>query len=61
MKLAPVLVLPLMIGRAFAFDAWGFHSGMLEAQAVALARIRESRARSPVWGTRWDVARSPTP
>ncbi|HVN43675.1 MAG TPA: hypothetical protein VMT66_00365 [Steroidobacteraceae bacterium] len=45
MKIAPLLMLPLMIGQSYAFDAWGFRSGMSEEQTAAVARRDGYKAR----------------
>lgn len=64
MKIASLLALPLMIGQSFAFDVWGFRSGMPEAQATAVGRSEGYEPRedttdtvTPRWRHLWFVRR----
>jgi hypothetical protein len=38
MRIAPLLALALVVPQAEAFDAWGFRSGMSEAEVDTVAR-----------------------
>lgn len=49
MKIAPLIGLTLLATHANAFDAWGFHSGMSEDQASAVARQQGYEAFVPAW------------
>jgi hypothetical protein len=45
MKTAPLFVLPVMIAQTYAFDVWGFHSGMSEDEAAAVGRRNNTEMR----------------